>query len=436
VKILLVTHRYPPLGVSGVERLSEQTAVELSRVGNEVTVLTRHDLATPSIPCLRRSEPRGVHVLTILGGGPLHGQFPKLAPILDRLFERTLLDVDPDVVLIKHLINHSPNYVSIAQKWDVPVVMELHDFFTVCDRAHLQRVSGERCEGPEGGSACATHCFPKTRRAHERWAVRTHMFRHALQAADGLICPSRFVADYFATAFGGQLPPLHVIGNGIDVTPSASAGTDRALDRGGRLRLACVGVVAEHKGIHVLLEALRLARLPDVSLNLIGEIYPPYFRELRRTARKIENLELRAYGRFEPVELPLLLEDVDLVVIPSVVWETYSLVAREAMACGVPVLAARLGALPEAVRHGENGLLFDPESAVDLAATLQTLASDPGRLEELRGGIKASDWISVRERTASLLAVLRAVTASRTYAPAADSGNEELLILRDALLAN
>jgi glycosyltransferase involved in cell wall biosynthesis len=106
------------------------------------------------------------------------------------------------------------------------------------------------------------------------------------------------------------------------------------------------------------------------------------------------------------------------------------------MACGVPVLAARLGALPEAVRHGENGLLFDPESAVDLAATLQTLASDPGRLEELRGGIKASDWISVRERTASLLAVLRAVTASRTYAPAADSGNEELLILRDALLAN
>ena len=100
-----------------------------------------------------------------------------------------------------------------------------------------------------------------------------------------------------------------------------------------------------------------MARLASVRVTLIGDYYPPYLRELRSAADRIENLELRAFGRFEPVDLPTLLTDVDAVIVPSLVWETYSIVTHEAIACGVPVIASRLGALPEAVRHGRERTL-------------------------------------------------------------------------------
>src|SRR5205085_7165591 len=136
------------------------------------------------------------------GGGTMHGHCPRWGPVVERMFERTLLEVEPDVVLVSHLLGHSPAYVAIARRWGIPVVLELHDFYVACEQAHLLRTSGDLCAGPEAGKACATHCFPAQARTLETWALRTHMFRRALHSADALLCPSQFVADYFRREFG------------------------------------------------------------------------------------------------------------------------------------------------------------------------------------------------------------------------------------------
>ncbi len=222
-----------------------------------------------------------------------------------------------------------------------------------------------------------------------------------------------------------------MLGNGVDFAALPGAPGAPAERNDGPLHLACVGAVTAHKGVHVLLEALRLARLPRTRLTLVGEINPGYFRSVTSAAERVPELDFRAYGRFAPHELPFLLADVDAVIIPSLVWETYSIVARESFACGVPVLASRIGALPEAVRDGENGLLFPPGDAVDLGALLQML--DRGRLTQLRAGIQPSDWISVSERTAHLVQILSQVTAGeRPLEPA--SALAELQILRQPFL--
>jgi glycosyltransferase involved in cell wall biosynthesis len=429
MRILIVTHRYPPFGLTGVERVAEQTALSLAAAGDEVTVLTRRETAAPPFPILEHTERNGVAVRMISGGGHMHGRFPKLTAVMERLFERTLMDVDPDVVLVSHLADHSPGYVSIARRWNVPVIVELHDYYTVCEQARLQRVSGELCQGPEGGRACAVHCFGGQAKTLERWALRTHMFRDAVTHADALVTPSRFVADYFAATFGDDLPPMHVIGNGVDARHHGPS--PRTPD--GTLNIGYVGAVVEHKGIHVLVEALRLAALRRVRLTLFGVTVRPYFGELLEAAEMVDNLELRAYGPFDPAELPFLLDDVDLIVIPSVWWETYSIVMREAFACGIPVIASRLGALPEGIRDGDNGLLFTAGSAVELATILQSLDADRARLGALREGIRADDWISVRERANQLRGVIDGVRAGRRPGPAPDPGLAELGILRDAL---
>jgi glycosyltransferase involved in cell wall biosynthesis len=129
----------------------------------------------------------------------------------------------------------------------------------------------------------------------------------------------------------------------------------------------------------------------------------------------------------------MLLDDVDAVIIPSLVWEAFSIVAREAMACGVPVIASRLGALPEAIRDGENGLLFTPNGASELGSMLQLLQEDPSRLGHLRVGIRRDDWISSREHAARLERLLERVRREGVRERASAWGFEQLSSARTLL---
>ncbi|HLH65311.1 MAG TPA: glycosyltransferase, partial [Solirubrobacteraceae bacterium] len=282
MRVLLVTHRFPPFGLSGVERLSEQTARLLIAAGHPVTVLTRRRSAAPALPTAQAMERDGVPVISIAGGCSPQTPADAHRERLELLFERTLLDARPDVVLVSHLLGHSPLYVEIAQRLGVPVVLELHDFYVACERAHLERVSGELCDGPEGGGACARHCFAAQPDATARWALRTHLFRRALERADATIAPSRFVADWFERSFGLQPRPI-VAGPGVDVGRPLTSRRPPLPP----LRLAIVGMVAHHKGAHVAIDAIRTAGLPAVRLTLLGGATQPYLRALIAQAAEV-----------------------------------------------------------------------------------------------------------------------------------------------------
>lgn len=391
-----------------MERVAQQTATSLVRRGHDVTVLTRRPTPAPRSLSLEREQVDSVDVMSIAGGDSTFGLYPGHEDELERVFRRMLAEVMPDAVIVSHLLHQSAQDVTIAHAWNVPVVLELHDFYVVCPLAHLQRVSGERCVGPEGGAACAAHCFSHQSDTHARWALRSLEFGTALREADAVIAPSRFVADYFAP-LRAPSSPIEVLGNGVGL-PGAGVRVPREANE--VLHLASVGVVVEHKGPHVVIEALRRAELRSVRYTLLGQVVPDYAQALREAAEDVPGLELRFFGAFTPSQLPMLLADVDLAVVPSVVWETYSIAAREALACGVPVLASELGALPEAIRDGENGLLFAPGDATGLAQLLGELDADRDRVAALAAGIRPSDWITVDNRTDALEVLLRSVTAA------------------------
>ena len=409
MRILLVTHLYPPDGVAGVERVSEQSARTLAAAGHTVTVLTRRATPEPVLPVIERGERDGITVITVTGGGAVIGDLERLAPRLERIFERTVLELEPDVVLIAHLMNHSPGYVAIAHHWRVPVVVELHDYYAACERVQLLRPGGEQCSGPEGGRACASHCFPHS--PGERWRRRTDAFRDAVVAADALVSPSRFVADNIDAYLEAAAGTPHVIGNGVSAAASRPPG-GRVEERRGPLHLAYLGVVIPHKGVHVLIDALRAAALPEARLTVAGPTTQPYGDELAAAAAEIGGLEVDWHGSFEPEELPALLTDVDAVVVPSLFQETFCIVAHEALALGIPVIASQIGALPEVVRDQENGLLFTTGDAGELSGVLNSLNSEKGLLDRLRSGIRPTDWISVEERTQRLESLLADTVAA------------------------
>jgi glycosyltransferase involved in cell wall biosynthesis len=430
MKVLLISHGYPPTGVAGVERLSAQTAAALVERGHQVNVLTRQPSGSPATLALQREIRDGIPVTSIVGAGSGIDRFPNLEPELERIFERILVESTPDVVLATHLLHHSPGYVDIAHRWGTPFVLELHDFFMICPRIHLERRSGELCGGPEGGVACARHCYRDQAESELRWALRSRSFADALSAADEVAGPSPFLAEAFGELRGPDRP-IRIIENAVPPLGPVLRGDS---DPEGPLRLASIGVTVEHKGFQVVVEALRLAGLRRSSYTVLGVALPPLSRELHAAADRVEGLELRLFNSFSPSHLPVLLADADALVVPSLVAETYSISAREGFACGLPVIASRLGALPEAIREGDNGWLFEAGDAIELADLLKRLDQDRSQLREAAAGIRAEDVTSVTERVDQVEALLHGAVERGSNRHRA--GSSELALMRKALVAD
>jgi glycogen(starch) synthase len=159
-----------------------------------------------------------------------------------------------------------------------------------------------------------------------------------------------------------------------------------AAERGDVQSPVVFGIVAAltpHKGVHVACEAFVRAG-GDSKLHLYGPAaVPAYARSLeRRFGTRIE-----LHGAFDRENLPHILGGIDVLIVPSLAAETFSLVAVEAQAAGLPLIVSNIGALPERVEEGVNGLLVPPGDVAALSAAIERLR-DPVEVERLRAGVR------------------------------------------------
>jgi L-malate glycosyltransferase len=139
-------------------------------------------------------------------------------------------------------------------------------------------------------------------------------------------------------------------------------------------------------GAHHLVEAFALLceRFPDRSLRLVLAGDGSQRSELERRARELGLGErLRFLGQVAPDDMPAVMKGFDLFVMPSVCQESFGVSAIEASACGVPVVASRVGGVPEAVIEGETGLLVPPADSSALADACGRLVTEPRLAVEL-----------------------------------------------------
>jgi glycosyltransferase involved in cell wall biosynthesis len=392
VKVLLVGHRFPPDGIAGVERVIQSVARELRGSGDDVAILCHRPKSDERLTVLRERLRDGTRLFRMVGGAFSLDQFTLEPGDMDQRMTEVLVEVDPDVVHIHHLIGMSPAFPEIVRRHRIPLVISLHDFYFACPLAHLVTTDGKDCDGPQGGDACATTCFPVPGvDTGVKWKARASRFLEILQMANIVICPSQFVADYFI-AFGVSRSRIEVLSNGVDLgrhgqrsnRPSASAGRET-------MRLAFVGSVVEHKGVHTIVEAIELAGIDRVELLVLGKIADHrYAASLREKVSRLPGCSLHFHGAYTPHALPDLLQDIDCVVCPSQVRESYALTVHEALSCGVPALVARHSALREAIQNGRNGLYFAPRSSESLAKCLKELSVKPDLLSHLKRGARGT----------------------------------------------
>ncbi|WCM60370.1 glycosyltransferase family 4 protein [Paenibacillus polymyxa] len=174
-------------------------------------------------------------------------------------------------------------------------------------------------------------------------------------------------------------------------TPAAEAARSARLDDfgwSGRQIVLFAGRLMPGKGVHRLLKALRhvVRACPDVLLLIAGSAYyghdrlTPYTASLHRQMRKLRLGKHVQFLDYVPhPALASLYQLADVTVVPSVKDEAFGLVNLEAMAAGVPVVASRIGGIPEVVQHGETGWLVHPSHGEqEMADAIIRLLQQPG----------------------------------------------------------
>ncbi len=364
MRILILHSRYLSGPVSGENRVVQDEAAVLREAGHEVHVLS-------PAPEASRPADRAKAAASAVWSRRAAGAVGRL--VRDRAIE---------IVHAHNLFpTLSPSVLRAARSAGAAVLVTLHNFRFMCLPATFLR-DGKVCEACLGRipwRGVAYRCYRGSAAGSATLAASLSLHR----AVGSLDAVSRFLA------VSGFVRAKHIEGGfpveRIGVKGNFTWPVERRADPGDHFLF--LGRLAPEKGLDTLLGAWRAGGLGRLVVAGDG----PEAATLRRQAPA----EVDFIGQVPAEEVPALLRGAKALLVPSRWYEASPHTIIEAYAAGVPVIASRIGALPEAVADGVTGLLVEPEDAEAWAEAVRRVGV-PG--ESKRLGAAAYDrW---RERHA------------------------------------
>jgi glycosyltransferase involved in cell wall biosynthesis len=409
MRILVTLHNFLPEPCFGAERVAMRQMREMLRVGHEVGVLFA-GRRRPSVVDLEAEGLTGVHCYGVPFMAPRAQVLLSIGrPRAELAFATALKRFQPDVVLFHHLVRLSLRLPEMARRRGYPSVLVLHDHYLACPSYSLVAFDQPVCPG--GSPSRCAQCLFATRfgrsippglREASSWllAWRERTVTRVLAAVDGVISPSRSVLAELG-ARGVAPRAAVVIPNGCDPPTAIQSLSPKA----GTVRFGYLGAILPKKGVDVLADACAgpLSRLLTIR-GFRDESAVAAFRHAHPDCAAA--LEPFASGA------GALLNSVDVVVVPSVCLENQPSVILEAFAHGRPVVASRIGGIPEMFSEGRGGWLVPAGDVDALRSCLTKLREDPDEIRRVAAGIPP--WPSWSEATGRVLGELeRAVRADR-----------------------
>ncbi|HEX9923981.1 MAG TPA: glycosyltransferase family 4 protein [Anaerolineae bacterium] len=426
MKIVLTIHHFPPNYNAGAENYTFRLASWLINAGHEVEVVCIESISqgTHEIEA-KRDVYEGVPVWRLyynLAQTPDPFRWSFENPAIGAWFTDFLAQTRPDLVHINSCYLLSINTIMATKQLSLPLIVTLHDFWFVCPRITLLKPTGERCHVPDNVAECAWCLGTEKRRfryaetasrglagamAHnllkssigakvlgiqpnaKEIAYRRDVSLKALKQADIILAPSEFLRSIFLEQ---GLDPAKILFSryGLDTGHWVSS-TESPREASEDLRITYIGQVARHKGVHLLVEAYTRLDLSKrrARLKIYGDltVFPDYVQSLQNIASSTNGRPAVEFaGRFDNRRVAEILRQTDVIVVPSIWYENSPIAIMEALTAGTPVVTANLGGMPEMVHHNQNGLLFAPGDAPDLARQLQRLVDEPDLVANLAAG--------------------------------------------------
>lgn len=403
MRILVVSNFFPPNFIGGAEIIAAMQARRLAELGHKVRVLagdTHRRL--PGYP-VRNDSFDGLPVTRV---GLQPSDFAPHAnnvahPEVDAIFARLVEQWRPDVIHAHHLLGLSVGILRAARARGIRSVVTLHDHWGFCLQSTRITTTGAICRD---ATRCA-ECRPDMMLGDDAYSIRFRQdfVRWQLGAVDAFVSPSRYLADAYV-ATGLHADRMHVLGNGVE-TDRFTHLAPPAFQK--RLHVLFIGHMGEHKGVPVLLDALTQLPAERLHVDFVGHgAACADYEQFVRT--RLPKLSSRFWGQLPNERIAERLAQAHVFVLPSICPENQPVTITEAMASGLPVVASRIGGIPELVDDGVTGYLAEPGDAAALAGCIGHYLEDPERIRRHgdagRAAIQALSAEQQIRRLESLLA--------------------------------
>ena len=359
-------------GYFGVENMLVNLGVALSRMGCRCVVGVFCDARFPHAEVGDRARARGLAVEIV----PCAARFDwRAAARIRRLVEEHKVD-------LLHTHGYKADLYGRAAAWNHRV-----------------------------GLVATCHNWPHPSWSMQAYAVLDRLF---LRTFDSVVVLSEKVAELLRRA-GIQEGKLVTISNGVEIERFRDAQPtlkdDPFLQR--ESVIGFVGRLVPGKGVDILLRAAQkvLSRCPNTRFMLVGD--GPSRQELESLASQL-GIQDRVVFAGVRREMPEIYASLDLLVLPSLC-EAMPMCVLEAMAAGKPVIATRVGSIPQLVEPGQTGELVEPGGVQELSAAIVRLLEAPQRARQLgaNGQARAAAQFSADAMAGRYLELYREVVNAR-----------------------
>jgi len=434
MKILYVVHYYLPRHQAGTELYTQALARKFKEEGHQVWIFTSEDQAEPGWE-LKKDEYEGIEVFRLYHSGARDFTSTYQREEFDQIFAQVLEQIQPEMVHFQHLLRLSLGFIAETKKRNIPAVMTLADYWLICPAIIMLKPEDQPCSSPEQGRACVrcphslSGMIPNLlwqmpgvfQRASERALAYAHQIKRqlppswvewlreilgkkaeqekknrllfqrwqemkkAVNELELLIAPSKFLREMMISR--GMVPEEKIIYSDYGFDAQGFFEKQAVKDPKKPLVLGFIGTLVRHKGVHILIQAVRFLEGENLELRIYGSLeeFPGYVRWLKKLAGK--DKRIRWMGRAEHSQIPKVLGEIDLLVVPSLWYENSPLTIHEAFLARVPVLASNLGGMKELVKEGRGGMLFEPNNPKNLAEKIRMFLKNPELIPCLRSGI-------------------------------------------------
>ncbi|MDP8259981.1 MAG: glycosyltransferase family 4 protein [Candidatus Gygaella obscura] len=410
MKILFIVHNFLPYSFAGTEVYAYNLAKELAKK-HEVFIFHRVNDSSIAEYELSKDYFDGLTVFKMNNTCRSYNSFEDLYfnKNIEKVFLNVFEQVRPDIVHIQHLLFLSVGIINLIKKSNIPIALTVNDYWLLCPQGQLLKKDLTNCSNvnnleciscingliniKEGvlrryyflRKVLPSFLLKLMRKVYlflqgqdlpaalDKVSKRQEFIKNALSNVDCFIFPSKYVLDKFNKH---KIEGTRCLLSNYGINKKGLKGLVKKVSS--VLRFGFIGSIHPAKGLHVLLEAFKNITDDEIELKIYGKdiSYSGFEDYSKRLKLRFKKDNIHFLGSFDNRQIVDILSEIDILVFPSIWQENYPLTILEALSVNIPVIASRIGGIPEVIRDGDNGILFTPNDHNDLLRCLKMFIND------------------------------------------------------------
>jgi len=371
MRVLKVIHGFPPDYMAGSEVYSYHLVKELINQNIETFVFTRVENEFDDNYKIYNEKFENINIQRVNKPKRDYLYEDKFYDNkMDKIFKTYLESVKPDIVHFGHLSHLSTNLIKIVKEFNIPIVYTIHDFWLYCVKGQMINQEGVICKNPsvKNCTKCSSYVVD-----YEQVKDSTNHMNEIIDLIDIFISPSHTLRDFFINQ-GVNKNKIEYLKYGFNTQKINF--NKKTFTKDSKINFAFMGRVIPTKGIKVLVDTFK--QLPNEKLSIYGGI------GVQKRFLETDNIVFK--GAYNNNNINEVLNEIDVLIVPSIWYENAPLVIQEAFLAGVPVITSDIGGMKELVKNNINGFTFKVGSSEELARLIKKLSNNPTLLNNLESG--------------------------------------------------